>query len=116
MKFITSILLTALLSFVLGLYLPWWSIAIAAFIVAILVPQSAGKAWLSGFIGLFLVWGGLAFWIDHVNQGLLLNRIAMLFKLQDKGIVLILATAFIGGLVASFAAMAGSFARQKSQA
>lgn len=114
MKFITSILLTALLSFVMGLYLPWWSIALAAFIVGLIVPQSAGKAWLSGFIGLFLLWGGLASWIDHINNGLLLDRIAVLFKLQGKVVVLMLLTAIIGGLVASFAAMAGSYARQKN--
>ena len=57
MKFFVSLLLTALLSFAAGLYLPWWSIAIAAFIVAALIPQSAVKSFLTGFTALFLLWG-----------------------------------------------------------
>ena len=55
MKFIAALIITALLSFIAGLYLPWWGIAIAAFIVALLVYQKAGMAFLSGFLGLFFL-------------------------------------------------------------
>ena len=54
MKFFTSILLTALLSFAACLYLPWWSIAVVAFMVAALIPQKPGKAFLTAFIALFI--------------------------------------------------------------
>jgi hypothetical protein len=49
MKFLTATLLTLLLAFVSGLYLPWWGIAIVALLVAAIVHQKAGKAFLSGF-------------------------------------------------------------------
>ena len=52
MKFITSILLTALLSFVICLYMDWWSIAVAAFIVAICIHQKPLFSFLTGFIAL----------------------------------------------------------------
>jgi hypothetical protein len=46
MKFIVSLLLTALLSFALCLFLPWWFIAVAAFLVALSIPQKRGLAFV----------------------------------------------------------------------
>jgi len=112
MKIIIACVLTALLAFVLGLFLPWWSIAIAAFGVAALIPQKALRAFLSGFLGLFILWGGLAWWIDMNNQGILSKRIAELMQIPGKPFVLVLATGLIGGLVAGVAALSGSFLRQ----
>ncbi len=111
MKLLVAIILTALLSFVGGLYLPWWSLAIAAFIVAALVHQRAGKAFIGGFLGVFVLWAGLAWWIDMKNEGILSARIAELLKLGGNSLLLILVTAFIGGLVGGFGAMTGSFLR-----
>lgn len=111
MKFIISILLIALLSFAAGLYLPWWSLALVAFVVAALIHQRAGKAFLSGFLGLFLLWGILAFVIDQNNDHLLSTRISELLGLGGNWFVLILITGTISGLVAGLAAMAGSFVR-----
>ena len=113
MKFIAALIITALLSFIAGLYLPWWSIAIAAFIVALLVYQNAGMAFLSGFSGLFLLWSGLAFWIDNGNDSILSARIGELLGIGNNPFLLILITAIIGALVAGFAAMSGSFLRSK---
>ena len=111
MKLLASIILTALLAFVVGLYLPWWSLAIASFLVAVLVHQKAGKAFLGGFLGVFLLWGGLAWWIDMKNDGLLSAKVATLLKLGGNSLLLILVTAFTGALVAGFGAMSGSFLR-----
>jgi hypothetical protein len=111
MKFIVSILLIALLSFAFGLYMPWWSLALAAFVVAALIHQRSGRAFLSGFLGLFLLWGIMAFIIDQQNQHLLSVKVAQLLPLGGSSMLLILVTALIGGLVAGLAAMAGSYLR-----
>ena len=111
MKFLVSILLIAILSFALGLYLPWWSLALVAFLVAALIHQRAGKAFLSGFLGLFLLWGILAFVIDANNDHVLSVKVAGLLPLGGSSILLILVTAFIAGLVGGLAAMAGSYVR-----
>jgi hypothetical protein len=111
MKFIVSIFLIAILTFAIGLYLPWWSLALVAFVVAALIHQGAGKAFLSGFLGVFLLWGILAFIIDSNNQHVLSSKVAQLLPLGGRSFLLILVTAFIGGLVAGFAAMAGSYLR-----
>jgi hypothetical protein len=113
MKFIVSIILTALLSFAAGLYLGWWSLALAAFIVAACIPQKPWKAWLAGFLGLFLLWGILATLIDVKNQHILSQKMAQVFPLGGSYMVLILVTAFIAALVAGFAALTGSYVRKK---
>lgn len=110
MKFLTALLLTALCSFIAGLYLPWWSLAAIAFLVALLVHQKAGKAFLSAFIALFLLWGCLALWIDIRNTGILSKRIAELLGLGSS-FLLVLITGLIAALVAGFAAMSGSYLR-----
>lgn len=111
MRFLFSLLLTILLAFIAGLYLPWWSIAIIAFAVALLIPQSIGKSFFSGFLGIFLLWSLLAFWIDNKNESILSQKIAQLFSLGSSSISLILVTAFIGALVGGFAAASGSSLR-----
>jgi len=111
MKLLVAILLTGLLAFIAGIYLDWWSLAIAAFLVALLIHQKAGKAFLSGFLGVFILWAGLAWWIDIKNDAVLSKKIAALLPLGGSSIALILVTAFIGALVAGMGAMTGSFLR-----
>jgi hypothetical protein len=113
MKFLVALILTVLLSFIAGLYLPWWSIAIAAFIVALLVHQKALKAFFSGFLGVFLLWGALAEWIDLKNESILSARIGELLTIGSHPFLLVLLTGLIGGLVAGFAAMSGSYLRSR---
>lgn len=112
MKFIAALLLTGILAFALGIYLDWWSIALAAFIVAALVHQSPFKAWLSGFLGLFLLWGGLAIFIDQKNGSVFSAKIAKVLPLGGSSIMIIVVTAFVGALVAGFAALSGSYLRK----
>lgn len=115
MKFLVATVLTALFAFISGLFLPWWGIAIISFLVAILVHQKAGKAFLAGFLGVFLLWAALAWWIDMKNNGLLSKKIASVLPLSGNAILLILVTGFIGGLVAGMAAMSGSFLRSSGK-
>ena len=112
MKFLVSIILIALLSLAVCLYLPWWSIAIVAFIVAAAIPQKPGKAFLAGFIALFLLWGALAWFISGNNDHLLAHKAAMLILKKDSPGILIIVTALIGALVAGVAALSGSFVRK----
>ena len=111
MRFILSVLLIALLSYIAGLYLPWWSIALVAFAVSLLITQSLGAAFLSGFTGIFLLWALLAVWIDSKNESLLSHKIAQLFPLGGSSILLIIVTALVGGLVGGLAAMSGAALR-----
>jgi hypothetical protein len=111
MKFIVAFLLTALLAFISGIYFPWWGIAIAAFLVAVIIPQKWGTAFLAGFLGILVLWMAYAWWIDMKNNGVLAQRMAVLLPLGGSRVLLILVTGIVGGLVGGFAAMSGSFLR-----
>ena len=102
MKFFISLILTALLAFAFCLFLPWWSIAIAAFIVAALIPQKPGKAFYTAFIALLLLWGGLSFWMSNNNQHVLAHKISQLILKMDNPMLLILITALIGAFCCRF--------------
>ena len=112
MKFITVIMLTALLGYAAPLYFAWWSFAITSFIVAVMIHQSPAKAFLTGFIGLSLLWGFHASIIDNANDHILSQKVAYILPLNGSSISLIWITAITGGLVSGFAALTGSFARE----
>ncbi len=111
MKFFTSILLTALFSFIAGIYLPWWSIALISFLIALFIHQKSWKSFLTGFVAIFILWAVLASWIDMHNQHILSQKVAEILPLKGSSGLLILLTAVLGALVAGFAALSGSLLR-----
>jgi hypothetical protein len=112
MKFTVSLIVTAILSFAACLFLPWWSIAIAAFIVAAAIPQKPAKAFAAASLALFLLWGGLSFFISNSNGHILAHKISRMILGIDNPLLLVSATALIGSLIAGFGALAGSYLRQ----
>jgi hypothetical protein len=111
MKFFVSILLTALLSFAFGLYLPWWSLAIAAFVVAALIPLHPGLSFASGFLALLLLWGIMAWMISTGNDHILAHRMSQVILKKDAPGRLVMATSLIGALVGGFGALSGRLFR-----
>jgi len=107
MKFLLSIILTAVLSLLLQLFLPWWSIVIAAALVGIIFSLAGIQSFLSGFLGIALVWWIYAWVIDVKNQSILSERIAELFHLGSPALLIIIC-GLIAGLVGGFAALSGS--------
>lgn len=82
-----------------------------SFIVAAVIPQGAGKSFLTGFLGLFLLWGGLSFWISNSNAHILAHKVSLLILKMDNPYLLMLVTSLIGAMVAGFAAMTAGFLR-----
>ena len=111
MKFLISTFLIAALSLAVGLYLPWWTIAFAGFIVAVCIPQNPGRSFLSGFLGVSILWYVLCFIISTANHDLFAHKISMLIIGMDHPMLLMLVSALIGGLVAGLGALTGSFVR-----
>lgn len=113
MKFIVSVILTALIAFALGLNFSWWTVAVAALLVAFAIPQKSAIAWLSGFLGIFLLWAILAFWIKTKGGGdLIAGQVSRILPLGGNQAMLVLVTGLIGGLVGGFAALTGSLGRK----
>lgn len=111
MRFFIAFLLTGLLSFSWALFFPWWIIAVAAFIVAALIPQPRFSAFICAFLALFFLWGGQAVLIDTKNEHLLSTKVAQILPFGGSYIALIFVTALVGGIIAGLAALTGSFLR-----
>lgn len=90
--------------------LPWWAIAPIGAGAGWLFPLRAGRVWLAGFIGGFLLWITLAAMLDIQNDGILSARIGKLFMGLSRGHVLLL-TGIWGGVLAGFGCLTGNLAR-----
>ncbi len=110
MKFLLSVILIALLSAGAEVLMPWWAIAIVAFLVSLFIEQKAGKSFLAGFLGIVIFWLVAALVHDGANDHILSTKMAVLFHLPNYG-MFICVTALIGGLVGGLSAWAGAFIR-----
>jgi hypothetical protein len=111
MKFLPSVLSTAMLAFAAGIFLPWWGIAFAGLISGAWLLQKPGVAFLSGFLSVFLLWAGFALVRSQMNDDILATRFARLILKADQPLLLVLLTGVIGGLVAGLGALSGSLGR-----
>jgi len=92
---------------VLQLFLPWWSILLAAGLVGATILRTGFQSFLSGFLGTAIVWWSYAWMIDIKNQSILSTRIAALFNVGNPAL-LILVSGLIAGVVGGLAAVCGN--------
>jgi hypothetical protein len=104
MKFVIQFIAIALAAFILELFMPWWSIAIAAFAAGYALKSKAN--FLAGLLGIALLWSIKAWILDASASAPLAERVAAIFSLSKP--LLLLVTALVGGLVGGFAAMSGA--------
>ena len=112
MKSVAAALLVALLAFGLGLYLPWWTVAVAAALVALVLELRPAQAFLTGLAGAMILWGTLAFLRSGANEHILAHRMSQFILQKDSPNLLILVTALIGGLTGGMGALTGSLFRR----
>lgn len=111
MKFVIQTVLIILFAWVLELFAPWYSIAIAAFVLGYCVKSTAN--FLAGFSGIAFLWL-MKLWITDINAAENLNladAVSKIFPLNSKAL-LFLITSFIGGLVGGFACLTGSLLKK----
>lgn len=110
MRFSVQIAVIIFLGYFLELFLPWWGIAVAAFVGGALVNTHSN--FLAGFIAIGLLWAGKALITDLTTDVDLADRVARIFMLHNKAILL-LVTFIISGVVGGFASMSGGALRER---
>jgi len=116
MKFLAVCILTALMAYAAFLFAgqtPWWIFAIGALLAGWVVPLPSYKAWLAGFLGVFMVWFVLCYMANQSNQSVMSTKMAQLLQIGNTPLLLVFASALIGGLIAGFAALTGSYLRKR---
>jgi hypothetical protein len=111
MRFLIQLLVITILASIFELFLPWWSIALAAFIGGYFFPTRIN--FIAGFLSIAILWSIMAIIIEISAAAPLTERVAAIFKLSKP--LLFVVTAVLGGLVGGFAAMAGGSLRPEKR-
>lgn len=99
------------LAIILGYFLDWWTVAIAAFIGGAMFGKTSGETFAKGTAAISTLWL-LMVWYHHFStQGILSNKIAQILPVGGNVGLLIAVTVFIGGLVGGWGAMSGFLVR-----
>ena len=109
-NFLLAVVLIIIGSAILQPFLPWYIIALVAFIAGYTVQQKSLAAFGSGFIGVFVLWIGYAAFLSHANNDLLALKVATLLPLHGNVTALLFITGLLGGLVSGFASLTGKLA------
>ncbi len=102
---------TLVLALILSLFLPWWSVMLAAFLTGLFISLKKSAVFLIPFLAIACFWMVYAFILGNANDFILAKRIAVLFPLQGNPYLLILVTGIIGGIAAGIAGVFGSQVR-----
>ena len=109
MNFFIKFISTFILALVLQLFFPWWTIAIAAFLIAAFTKGSNSFVdSFAGFLSLFMLWIGYSFAIDYQTQSILSVKIAYILPFQGNVILLIITTGLFAGIIGGFSALSGN--------
>lgn len=106
-----NFLIIAILAAILQVFTPWWVIAIVPFMILIWRPVRPVAAFWTGFGGIAITWLIYGYYQHFISDGAISDRVAQLFSLPN-GIILLLVTSLIGGLVGGFSGAAGYWVRQ----
>ena len=105
-------LIILILSFLGSFFLPWWFVAIVAFVTAFFIGKTPGRSFWSGFGAVFIVWAVLALFKTIPNNNILASRVVQLFPIPHYWLLLLMITALIGGLVGGMAALSGMLTKK----
>jgi hypothetical protein len=108
MKFLYQTTATIIGCYAAQYFLPWWTMAIVALGLGYLFQNKGAISFLSGFIGVGLLWFIVAYQIDAASQSLLTEKINRIFPVNVFVLMIL-----VGGLVGGFAALTGALLNQK---
>ncbi|MCF6294125.1 MAG: hypothetical protein L3J25_00375 [Flavobacteriaceae bacterium] len=99
--------LTLFLAYIFALFLPWWSVMVAALITSFLIPLRKAAVFIIPFLAVALLWIIQSWLLSSANDFILAKKIATLLPLGGNPTLLILVTGIIGGLAAGIAGIFG---------
>ena len=110
LKIIIKIAFIMVMALIFQSVYPWWTIAIAAFMISYVLTTNAFWSFMTGFLAIALLWLITAAIIDVRSGSILTERVAAIFNLPNSWSLIFL-TAFIGGLVGGLSAMTATYFR-----
>ncbi len=106
-KVLIKIVFIALLAYLFQITpAPWWSVVVASLLMNFIISTKGLSSFVSGFLGIGILWLLLATIIDIHTDSILTERVAGIFSLPNSWL-LVLITSVIGGLTGGFGALTG---------
>ena len=94
-------------SFILNSLIPiWWIFILIVVGCGYFLPTEKSNSFVIGFMAIFILWLGYAFFIDLQNDHILSHRIIILFHLPNS-FSLIVITSILGGIIGGLASWSG---------
>ena len=112
MKVIIKMILMVALTYLLLLSFPWWWIIVIPFVVSFVLPTNDFGAFLSGFLGIGLLWLVMAWKIDVETNSVLSQKIADIFPVGGDTTMLVIISGVVGGVSGGFGALSGNLLRK----
>lgn len=109
-SFILSFLSIAVLTYIIYLIFPWWTIPIAGFLVGLFFRLKGITSFLSGLLGVGLVWLILVVTKDAGNDINIASSMGELLGGASSAVVYIITT-LIGGIIGGLGMMTGGRCR-----
>ena len=107
MKLIIRLIFIGAITYFISPFTGWWMGMVAAFVVSFVSPSSGLNAFISGFLGVGLVWMGHAWTLDVANGSVFSSKIVQILN-QNDPIILVLAAGGIAGIAGGFSAITGT--------
>ena len=110
-NFLLQFSITLVVSWIVQLFAPWWSVVLVAAAVAVFFQYRYGIfSFLAAFTAVALLWLGVAYWINASHPDLADKISTILGGIGDVALLLI--TALLGGLSAGMGALTGTMGRK----
>ncbi|MCO6462159.1 MAG: hypothetical protein J5I59_12210 [Saprospiraceae bacterium] len=111
-KYILFILCTLIISAVLTNFGPWWLMVVAPLILGFIFKMDGITAFSVGAISLVVFWGILIVYHLNTTGWTITDKMALLLHLKGSGVLLVIVSLFLAGLLGGLASLNGFFWRK----
>ena len=107
-RFILNFIITVLLALIGSMFLPWWSIMLAALLASAIVRLRKASTFFVPFLAIALLWMVQAWLLSSANDFILASKVSVLFSLGENPHLLILVTGIIGSIAGGISGLLGN--------
>ncbi len=111
LKFILVFLVSILLVFFAGPFLPFWGLMIGVALIGFAVGGHAGAAFLGGALAFGIAWLAISLTVSIKTGSDLPDKMAILFGVPNSSLLWII-TALLGFVIGGFSAITGNLLRK----
>lgn len=104
-------ILIAITAWLLGFFLPWWSVVLPGFIFGAWMGSTKKTSFLNGFLGISGLWLFQTLSTNFYNTGILTSRIADMMQMEASFLIIFF-TVIIGALLGGLSTLTGFLFRE----